>query len=508
MGSLPPPSASLPAPPRFEPMPRNPRDERYPPPPREENFDRRYVARDVDDDRIRPDYDRDRRWDDRNLPSARGVRPRSPEVRGKRRLYDRENRSIEERIQLERPCRTLFVRNVQYEADPMALREQFESYGQIKNFYEMIHNRGMIFITYYDLRSAQRARDAMHGLQLSRRPIDVHYSLPRTEEISTACDQDKNQGTVLVVNHPPRPLDLNEISRVAGQYGDIKDLVSGRVPSEAIVEYYDSRGADLFVKNLDRQPFMGGGLELRYMWDRVDSSLPPPASDRYDWPPAYDDPSKEPPRNPPGYGDNRNERFESRGGTRDRSPDYRDRRGSYQTGYGAPPSAGRYSDVPPSASVEDDRLQQALKVQQLLNKLGNVNLPPTSATPPMPPPPINKPAYSSSAPIPSNYRPSPGPPPVQSYPPPAPSAYPPYTGQLGATYPPPKPPVSPYPPFPPVGGQPGQVRHNNMGMLPRGQPSNMNATSMGSYARPPPAAAPSVVKDVGSLLAMLQGKPQ
>lgn len=68
--------------------------------------------------------------------------------RGVRRLYDRENRSIEERIQQERPCRTLFVRNVQYDADPESLRLQFESFGQIKNFYEMVSKRGMIFISY------------------------------------------------------------------------------------------------------------------------------------------------------------------------------------------------------------------------------------------------------------------------------------------------------------------------------------------------------------------------
>lgn len=76
--------------------------------------------------------------------------------RGVRRLYDRENRSIEERIQQERPCRTLFVRNVQYDADPESLRLQFEAFGQIKNFYEMVSKRGMIFISYVrpNLRSA------------------------------------------------------------------------------------------------------------------------------------------------------------------------------------------------------------------------------------------------------------------------------------------------------------------------------------------------------------------
>lgn len=46
--------------------------------------------------------------------------------------------------------------------------------------------------------------------------------------------------------------------------------------SEIIVEYFDSRGASLFQQQMDRQPLLGGELELRFIWDKLDSSVPPP----------------------------------------------------------------------------------------------------------------------------------------------------------------------------------------------------------------------------------------
>lgn len=74
---------------------------------------------------------------------------------------------------LERPCRTLFVRNItvralflamspsepdlfsdqfaddyQYEAEVERVRASFASYGEIKTFFDMIPRRGMVFITY------------------------------------------------------------------------------------------------------------------------------------------------------------------------------------------------------------------------------------------------------------------------------------------------------------------------------------------------------------------------
>jgi len=78
---------------------------------------------------------------------------------------------IEERIQRERPCRTLFIRNIKYETNSDDVRHQFEEHGEIKTFFDLISTRGMVFVTYYDLRAAERARERLQGSEISGRPV-------------------------------------------------------------------------------------------------------------------------------------------------------------------------------------------------------------------------------------------------------------------------------------------------------------------------------------------------
>ena len=90
---------------------------------------------------------------------------------------------IEECIQRERPCRTLFIRNIkasvmlnpmlviygeipykdqeltlcnsapfQYETNSNSVRLQFEEHGEIKTFFEVIANHGMVFVTFVSAR--------------------------------------------------------------------------------------------------------------------------------------------------------------------------------------------------------------------------------------------------------------------------------------------------------------------------------------------------------------------
>jgi len=53
----------------------------------------------------------------------------------------------------EKPCRTLFVRNINYDADPEEVREKFEKFGEIKELFTKIDGRGMAFVTFVSLSS-------------------------------------------------------------------------------------------------------------------------------------------------------------------------------------------------------------------------------------------------------------------------------------------------------------------------------------------------------------------
>ncbi|KAG6878164.1 hypothetical protein C0993_011237 [Termitomyces sp. T159_Od127] len=131
----------------------------------------------------------------------------------------------------------------------------------------------MVFVTYYDLRAAERARERLQGSEISGRPIDVHYSLPRDDN-SRGVDRDKNQqlqGTLQVTlrNSPSgAPLDDGEVRRKFQQFGDVKTIkpVGDRSDSR-YVEFYDIRACEEAFDRLRHQGLQDGVMDIVLAWD-------------------------------------------------------------------------------------------------------------------------------------------------------------------------------------------------------------------------------------------------
>lgn len=391
---------------------------------------------------------------------------RNPQGRRREREDQVHDTLIEERIQRERPCRTLFIRNIKYETSSEDVRRQFEEYGEIKSFYDLVSSRGMVFVTYFDLRAAERARERLQGAEIAGRPIDVHYSLPRADEQSGRCDRDKNQGTLLVSlqnSASGQPLDDNELRRRFQQFGDVKGVKPAGGPHERYVELYDTRACEDAHDKLHHQNIQDGQMDISFAWDIPDQPLPPGPVPRFGR-------QESPPRS--GHDDFRGGRARGRGrgrgrgqgfrGDRDyrddsdtrynrddwepRDHDRRDMRDSYSRerepprhsydAYGPPPVQPQpsYPAYPPAAPPPpvEDRLEQAKKVQQLLEALkqpGGASAPPPSAPPgprpgipaptgqnsyyaPPPPAGVPGPSYPSPSYGSTQYPPYPGPPPA------------------------------------------------------------------------------------------------
>ncbi|KAJ4485617.1 hypothetical protein J3R30DRAFT_1383884 [Lentinula aciculospora] len=382
---------------------------------------------------------------------------------------------IEERIQRERPCRTLFIRNIKYETNSGDVRRQFEEHGDIRTFFDLISTRGMVFVTYYDLRAAERARERLQGSEISGRPIDVHYSLPRDDR-----DNERNmqyQGCLEVTlknSLSGLPIDDNEVRRKFQQFGDVKSIqpVSDRIDSR-YVEYYDTRACEEAHGRLRHQGLQDGVMDIAFAWDvneggaqgsqrrGIKSGGGGADGDYNDW----DDGGRRGRGARGGRGRGRgrgnyDDDFE-RGGSRDRDQrgrgryddDYGGRRNgvpnnSYNErydrggGYGpGPDTGGGYSvptfsqPPPPPPSVgmaaappgsTDDRLEQARKVQQLLAALKQPAVGPA-------PPNLNPLAPSTGGitgmPPPMHASP-PGGPGFYSQPPPPSMAQPPFSGMM------------------------------------------------------------------------------
>ncbi|KAK7465271.1 hypothetical protein VKT23_005250 [Stygiomarasmius scandens] len=360
---------------------------------------------------------------------------------------------IEERIQRERPCRTLFIRNIKYETSSADVRRRFEEHGDIKTFFDLISTRGMVFVTYYDLRAAERARERLQGSEISGRPIDVHYSLPRDDKGS----DDKNyqlQGCLQVtLKNSSQPIDDNEVRRKFQQFGDVKSVqpVGDRIDSRYI-EFYDTRACDDAFDRLRHQGLQDGVMDISFAWDVNEGGAQGSHRGR-----DFEDGGRR------GRGGRGRGRGRGRGGGYDHDDDRRDHgrdrdrggRGRYDDDYdggrrgggpngfndrydsgprgGYPPSGPpSYSQPPPAApsnvGAPDDRLEQARKVQQLLAALKQ---PQAGATTPTVPPAAPAPAMTGMPPS----MPPPG---GQPYYPPAAAPYPPPPNPYGAPMPPPQ----------------------------------------------------------------------
>ncbi|CAK5280369.1 unnamed protein product [Mycena citricolor] len=431
---------------------------------------------------------------------------------------------IEERIQRERPCRTLFIRNIkaselpteridsltsmQYETDSDEVYRQFQEHGDIKTFFDLISTRGMVFVTYFDLRSAERARDRLQGSEISGRPIDVHYSLPRDDQNKSERERSQElQGCLQVTLRSSvsnLPIDDNEVRIKFQQFGDVKAVkpVDNRSDSR-YVEYYDMRACDEAFNRLRHQGLQDGVMDIVYAWDTTDTSSPHGAEDRggrggrgaprgrgrgrgRGGGGGYDEGGGRRPRDDD-YGRGGRGGYGPRGGY---SNDRFDNRNSYGSGYNPPPSSGGggyetggYGPpgagagpgaFSPPAGPADDRLEQARKVQALLAALKPAEAappvgPPLGAQPPLglPPPGMQAPYYA-------------GPPAPQIAPYPPPSAGPPSN-----SYGMPPPPVAPQ-----LNPALSALPPNLLALLQQAQANNQQSQFPGAAVTPPPGAMP------------------
>ncbi|KAL0092932.1 hypothetical protein J3Q64DRAFT_1235206 [Phycomyces blakesleeanus] len=183
---------------------------------------------------------------------------------------------LESRAAMERPCRTLFVRNVQYTIQVSEIRETFEKFGEIKDIFDLIERRGMAFITYYDIRAAEAGKEAMQGAMLKCRMLDVHYSLPKQEEEEARCDRTKNQGTLLLtLKDTDNTINDSELSLYFRQYGEIKVIRTPHFKThrentelrQRIIEFYDSRACVNAFDGCHDKPYKGGRWDISFFWD-------------------------------------------------------------------------------------------------------------------------------------------------------------------------------------------------------------------------------------------------
>eukprot|EP00727_Mastigamoeba_balamuthi_P009852 m51a1_g549 hypothetical protein (437) ;mRNA; r:445993-447915 len=156
----------------------------------------------------------------------------------------------------ERKSRVLFVRNVSYEANEKDVKELFERHGDVKKTFMLISRRGIGFITYHDIRDAERAKRELTGHLVCGRPIDVHYSLPRDGggfQGGGTGEDDGSAGVLQVILRElkdPSQADSAAVEEFFSGVGEIKEFspLPNPIPDSKdvyfAIEFYDTRACE------------------------------------------------------------------------------------------------------------------------------------------------------------------------------------------------------------------------------------------------------------------------
>lgn len=277
---------------------------------------------------------------DRRRPERRGGRGRRAPAhpRPSKSVYQPDPNA--DRPEDSKPCRTLFVRNVAFEVNVDQFREEFAEFGAIKTWFDLIQRRGLLFVTYFDTRAAERAKEFMNQRKMYGRILDVHYSLPKEEDQQQHCDREKNQGTLFVlVRNATEPITDEGMRNHFSPFGEIREIRTYKDKANTrFIEYWDSRACVAAHDQLNQTPFLGGELQLKFAWDLATVSLVTDARNRSEAKAAAE--------------------ARARDGTAEPAP----LPGSPWSASGASPSTPNAQPIPPPA---EERLEQAQKVQQV-----------------------------------------------------------------------------------------------------------------------------------------------
>ncbi|KAJ3776352.1 hypothetical protein FB446DRAFT_721550 [Lentinula raphanica] len=89
--------------------------------------------------------------------------------------YEPPTRPYSDRKPMNPPSNTLIIRNIANGTDPTIVKHCFEQYGRVEQYDELIDQRGIVFVTYYDSSAAQVAFRRMQGQVIDGSSVDIQF---------------------------------------------------------------------------------------------------------------------------------------------------------------------------------------------------------------------------------------------------------------------------------------------------------------------------------------------
>ena len=141
-----------------------------------------------------------------------------------------------------KPIHTAFFSNVPFNFPADKFQEFVMSFGEVSNMYSIIPTKGIAFVTYYDIRDAQKAVEQANDQILGGRPVRTNYA----NKSHFAHQDPKNTCSTLLVTSLANPSKLtsNEVIAKMREFGELSSANMVRShPGQFVVKFYNLKHA-------------------------------------------------------------------------------------------------------------------------------------------------------------------------------------------------------------------------------------------------------------------------
>lgn len=205
-----------------------------------------------------------------------------------------------------KPIHTAFFSNIPFNYPIESFKQFVSQYGEIVNMYSLIDKKGIAFVTYYDIRNAEKAVEQANDKLLNGRNIRTNYAnksfFPHRDPRATCAS------IIIRCDKMPTNIQLQDVFNSMKEYGEIQQALPGEQPGQFIIRYYDIRDAQkAYHTTNQRLTIKNESLSMDFLLDDEDNETPPNMMNQpmYNQPPyipqnPYEQPYMQQP--PPNYG--------------------------------------------------------------------------------------------------------------------------------------------------------------------------------------------------------------
>lgn len=212
-----------------------------------------------------------------------------------------------QKTQINPPLHTVFFYNMPFNTPKEKINEFVSQFGEIVNLYPR-SEKGQAFATYYDIRDAEKAVEAVQDREFMERKVSSNFAFhPPT--IGTVGQCPTSASIFVKPVNPSVNITDKDLDRVLSPFGEIRSIEgkgSNQEPNNFLVKFYDIRHAQAAVaqsrvlKTLD-----GHALDITFYSEPEpkqqyqQNSMPPRGYQDYNPPPSYGVPQYGAPMPPP-----------------------------------------------------------------------------------------------------------------------------------------------------------------------------------------------------------------